>query len=138
VSEEAKHPPEFGLGLEPLPTTMALVPYAVRVNASLVRRGFWPKIRRVAAQAPFAEDAVALWFCALDRETPASTKALLLAALAWFVLPKGLKPRRLPIPGLLIADEAAMIAAALALARRAIQPRHREQAKAVLARMARS
>jgi uncharacterized membrane protein YkvA (DUF1232 family) len=144
VSEEAKHSPDLGLrpdlgmGLEPLPASAALVPYAVRVNASLVRRGFWPKIRRIAARAPFAEDAVALWFCALDKETPASTKALLLAALAWFVVPKPFRPRRLPIPGLQIADEAAVIAAALALARRAVQPRHREQARAVLARMARS
>ncbi len=127
MSEKAKHSP-----------SSALVPYAVRVNASLVRRGFWPKIRRVAARVPFAEDAVALWFCALDRETPASTKALLLAALAWFVMPKPFRPRRLPIPGLLVADEAAVIAAALALARRAIQPLHRERARAVLARMARS
>ncbi len=138
MSEEAKHPPERELGLEPLPTSMALVPYAVRVNASLVSKRLWPKIRRLAAQAPFAEDAVALWYCAIDRETPASTKAMLLAALAWFVLPRRLRPRRLPIPGLVLADEAAVVAAALALARRAIQPRHREQAKAVLARMARS
>ncbi len=138
MSEEAKHPPDLGLGLEPLPSSMALVPYAVRVNASLVRRGFWPKIRRVAASVPFAEDAVALWFCALDRKTPDSTKALLLAALAWFVVPKPLRPKRLPIPGLQMADDAAVIAAALALARRAVQPRHREQARAVLVRMARS
>jgi uncharacterized membrane protein YkvA (DUF1232 family) len=134
VSEEAKHP----MGLDPLPASAALVPYAVRVNASLVRRGFWPKIRRVAARIPFAEDAVALWFCSLDRETPAATKALLFGALAWFVLPKPFRPRRLPIPGLMIADEAAVIAAALALARRSIQPRHREAARDVLSRMERS
>jgi uncharacterized membrane protein YkvA (DUF1232 family) len=134
VSEEAKHP----LGLEPLPASMALVPYAVRVNASLVSRGFWPKIRRVAARVPFAEDAVALWFCALDRETPAATKALLFGALAWFVVPKPFRPKRLPIPGLMLADEAAVIAAAIALAKRSIQPRHREAARDILARMARS
>src|ERR1700761_4968764 len=116
--------------LEPLPASMAVVPYAVRVNASLVRRGFWPKIRRVAASIPFAEDAVALWFCALDKETPASTKALLFGALAWFVMPKPFRPRKLPIPGLMVADEAAVIAAAIALAKRSIQPRHRDAAKA--------
>ena len=133
MSEEANHT----LGLEPLPASVALVPYAVRVNASLVRRGFWPKIRRVAANVPFAEDAVALWFCTLDRETPAATKAILFAALAWFVAPKPFRIRKLPIPipGLNLADEAAVIAAALALARRSIQPRHREQAKATLWRM---
>ncbi len=133
MSEEAK----LSAGLEPLPASMALVPYAVRVNASLVRRGFWPKIRRVAASVPFAEDAVALWFCTLDKETPASTKAILFAALAWFVAPKPFRIRKLPIPipGLNLADDAAVIAAALALAKRAIQPRHREAAKATLWRM---
>lgn len=136
VSEEAEYPPD--LGLEPLPASAALVPHTVRLNAALVRRGLWPKIRRMAARAPFAEDAVALWYCALDGETPTSTKVLLLAALAWFVVPRPLRPRRLPIPGLLVADEAAVIAAAVALARRAIRPAHREQARAVLARMARS
>lgn len=113
----------------------ALVPYAVRVNATLVKRGLWPKIRQVAAHIPFAEDALALWFCALDRDTPAATKALLLAALAFFVMPKPLRPRRVPLPGLVLADDAAVIAAALALARRAIQPRHRDLARRRLRRL---
>lgn len=133
MSEEAK----YTLGPEPLPASAALVPYAVRVNASLVRRGFWPKIRRVAASVPFAEDAVALWYCTLDKETPAATKAILFAALAWFVAPKPFRIRKLPIPipGLDLADEAAVIAAALALARRSILPRHREAARTTLWRM---
>ncbi len=111
------------------------MPYAVRVNASVVKRGFWPKIRQVAAVMPFAEDAVALFYCALDRDTPASTKALLVAALAFFVVPRPLRPRRIPIPGLLLADDAAVIAAALALARRSITPRHRELARRRLERL---
>jgi uncharacterized membrane protein YkvA (DUF1232 family) len=131
MGEEAKQT----YGLEPLPASAALVPYAVRVNASLVRRGFWPKIRRVAASVPFAEDAVSLWFCALDKETPASTKAILLGALAFFVVPKPFRPKKLPIPGLMVMDEAAVIAAAVALARRSILPRHREAATRVLNRM---
>jgi len=134
VSEEAKHP----FGVEPLPASTALVPYAVRVNASLVRRGFWPKIRRVAAHIPFAEDAVALWFCTLDRETPATTKAILFAALAWFVMPKPFRPRKVPVPGVNLADEAAVIAAAISFAQRSIRPIHREKAKAILSRLARS
>ena len=133
MSEEAKS----SFGTAPLPASLAVVPYAVRVNASLVQRGFWPKIRRVAAGVPFAEDAVALWFCTLDKETPAATKAILFAALAWFVAPKPFRLRKLPIPipGLNLADDAAVIAAALALARRSIQPRHRQQAQATLYRM---
>ena len=51
---------------------------------------------------------------------PASTKAILLAALAFFVIPKPFRPkRRLPIPGLIMADDAAVIAAAIAFANRA-------------------
>ncbi len=131
MNEEAE--PAYGSG--GLPASRAVVPYAVRVNATLVRKGFWPKIRRVAAQVPFAEDAVALFYCARDRETPAATKALLVGALAYFVIPKPFRPRRLPIPGLTFADDAAVIAAALALANRAIQPRHRELARRALNRM---
>jgi uncharacterized membrane protein YkvA (DUF1232 family) len=71
----------------------------------------------------------------LDRETPAATKALLFGALAFFVIPKPFRPRRLPIPGLLLADDAAVIAAAIAFANRAIQPRHRELARRTLNRM---
>ena len=132
MNEEAE--PAFETG--PLPASRAVVPYAVRVNASLVRKGFWPKIRKVAAHIPFAEDAVALWYCAIDRETSASTKAILLAALAFFVIPKPFRPRRLPIPGLIMADDAAVIAAAIAFANRAVQPRHRELARRTLNRMA--
>jgi len=130
VNEEA-NPAYDGMSL---PASRAVVPYAVRVNASLVKRGFWPKIRRVAAQIPFAEDAVALWYCSLDRETPATTKALLVAALAYFVIPKPFRPRRIPLPGFVLADDAAIIAAAVALAHRAVQPRHRELARRTLAR----
>ena len=112
----------------PLDPSRALVPHAVRVNATLVRRGFWPKLRKVVRHIPFAEDAVALYFCALDRETPAATKAMLLAALAYFVLPMDFIPDF--IPGLGFSDDAAVIAAALGLARRSIKPEHREAARA--------
>ena len=132
MNEEAE--PAFETGR--LPASRAVVLHAVRVNASVVRKGFWPKIRKVAAHIPFAEDAAALWFCAIDKDTPASTKAILLAALAFFVIPKPFRPKRLPIPGLIMADDAAVIAAAIAFANRAVQPRHRELARRTLNRMA--
>lgn len=114
----------------PLHPSRALVPHVVRVNASLVRTGFWPKLRRLARHIPFAEDAVALFYCALDVETPVRTKAMLLAALAYFVLPVDFIPDWLP--GLGYTDDAAVIAAAVALAGGAIRPRHREAARARL------
>ncbi len=118
-----------------LPASTALVPYAVRVNASVVKRGFWPKIRRVASIMPFAEDAVALFYCAVDKETPTATKVILGAALAFFVLPRPFRPKRIPIPGLTLADDAAVIAAAVAFAQRSITPRHRELARRRLERL---
>jgi uncharacterized membrane protein YkvA (DUF1232 family) len=131
VNEEAE--PVFETGN--LPASRSVVLHAVHVNASVVSKGFWPKIRRVAAHIPFAEDAVALWYCAIDKETSTSTKAILIAALAFFVIPKPFRPRRLPIPGLMLADDAAVIAAAIAFANRSIQPRHRELARRTLNRM---
>jgi uncharacterized membrane protein YkvA (DUF1232 family) len=112
----------------------ALVPAVQRVNARVVRRGFWPKIRKLARRLPFAVDAVALWFCARDPGTPTATKAMLMAALAYFVLPTDMVPDW--FVGLGYTDDAAVIAAAIALAGRAIQPKHRDAARALLDRLA--
>ena len=118
----------------PLEPSRALAPYAVKVNASLVRRRFWPKLRRVVRHIPFAEDVVALWFVATDRRTPATTKGMLFAALAYFVLPTDAIPDILPAIG--FTDDAAVIAMALTLARSAIKPEHREAARAQIERLA--
>ena len=54
---------------------------------SALRRSFWRKFRRVAARVPFAEDLLAAYYCAFDRNTPLQVKATLVAAIAYFVLP---------------------------------------------------
>ena len=118
----------------PLDRSRALTPAVVRVNAQVVRRGFWPKVRRLASRLPFVDDAVALWFAARDRETPRSTKALILAALAYFVVPSDMLPDW--FAGLGFTDDAAVIAAAMGLVGRAIRPAHREAARALLDRLA--
>ena len=118
----------------PLDPSRALQPHVVQVNATLVRRGFWPKLRRAARHIPFAEDAVALFYAALDRDTPTAAKATVLAALAYFVTPVDFIPDILPALG--FTDDAAVIAAALAVARRSIKPQHREAARARLDRLA--
>ena len=58
-------------------------PDAERVarDEDTVRRGFWRKARRFAARVPFAEDLLAAYYCAFDRETPMQVKAALLGAL---------------------------------------------------------
>jgi uncharacterized membrane protein YkvA (DUF1232 family) len=98
-----------------------------------VRRGFWRKLRRLAAQLPFAEDLIAAHYCALDRQTPFKVKAVLIGALAYFVLPTDVIPDVLPVIG--YTDDAAVLAAAVKLVASHITPEHREAAQRMLARM---
>ena len=118
----------------PLDRSRALSPHVVRDNTEVVQRGFWPKVRRFAGRIPFAGDAVAMWFAARDRDTPATSKALIMAALAYFVVPTDVLPDI--FAGIGFTDDAAVIAAALALVRRTIKPGHREAARAFLDRFA--
>ena len=112
----------------------ALVPAVVKTNTRVVDRGFWPKIRRLARKLPFAQDVVALWFCARDPQTPVATKAMLMAAIAYFVLPTDFVPDW--FVGIGFTDDAAVIAAAIALAGRAIRDSHRAAAREALDRFA--
>jgi uncharacterized membrane protein YkvA (DUF1232 family) len=118
-----------------LDPSRAMVPAVARVNERRVARGFWPKIRRTAAKIPFAGDALAVWFCAKDPETPAQAKALMMAGLAYFVLPVDAIPDVLA--GIGFTDDAAVFAAMLAIVGRHLKPRHKQDARQVLDRMAR-
>jgi uncharacterized membrane protein YkvA (DUF1232 family) len=97
-----------------------------------VRRGFWRKARRFAARVPFAEDLLAAYYCAFDRDTPMQVKAALLGALAYFVLPLDVMPDVMPMLG--FADDAAVLATAVRLVASHLRPAHREAAKRALAR----
>jgi|SRR5690242_1496145 uncharacterized membrane protein YkvA (DUF1232 family) len=88
---------------------------------------FWRKARSVAASIPFAEDLLAAYYCAFDRETPGSVKAALVGALAYFVLPFDAIPDIVPILG--FTDDAAMLAAAIKLVADHIRPEHRDAAR---------
>lgn len=118
-----------------IPRGRALTPAVIRVNEQRVARGFWPKLRKVARHIPFASEAVALYYCAVDPQTPATAKALMMAALAYFVLPTDVIPDF--IPGIGYTDDAAVFAAALALVGRHLKPEHKDAAKAFLERLAR-
>jgi uncharacterized membrane protein YkvA (DUF1232 family) len=119
----------------PLPREVSLVPTSVKVNERRVARGFLPKLRKVAARIPFAADAVSVWFCARDPETPMPAKALMMAALAYFVLPTDAIPD--VIAGIGFTDDAAVLAAVLATLGRTLKPRHKDAAKALLSKLAR-
>lgn len=98
-------------------------------------RRFWAKLKRVMARIPFAEDLVASWYCALDRDTPTGVRAILFGAIAYFILPADAVPDL--FAGLGFTDDAAVLAAAIAAVSRHLQPKHRVRARASLERMAR-
>ena len=92
---------------------------------SRVRREFWPKFRRFAARLPFAEDLVAAYFCAFDRNTPRHVRVALIGALAYFVLPFDFIPDMLPLIG--FTDDAAVLATAVRLVSAPGQRRRRAE-----------
>ena len=97
-----------------------------------VRKSFWIKLKRVAAKLPFAEDLLAAYYCAFDRETPRHVQAALLGAIAYFVLPFDFVPDMLPVLG--FTDDAAVLATAIRMVSSHIRPEHREAAHAALTR----
>jgi uncharacterized membrane protein YkvA (DUF1232 family) len=103
---------------------------AMDSDETIVRRGFWDKVRRTLGRVPFLDDAVAAYFCTLDRETPTRVRAILLGALAYFVLPSDVIPDILP--GLGFTDDAAVLIAAFSAVGPHIKPRHREAAARAL------
>jgi uncharacterized membrane protein YkvA (DUF1232 family) len=136
MSADAKPSPDVNPGFKPddvLDPKKALVPATVKVNEQRVSRGFWPKIRKVAAKVPFAADALSLWWCARDPTTPAAAKGMMFAALAYFVLPTDAIPDVLPAIG--FTDDAAVIAALIAIVGKNLKPRHKDEAKTFLAKL---
>jgi uncharacterized membrane protein YkvA (DUF1232 family) len=97
-----------------------------------VRREFWPKFRRFAAELPFAEELLAAYFCAFDRDTPRRVQVILISALAYFVLPFDFIPDMLPVIG--FTDDAAVLATAVRMVTAHIGPEHRDAARRVLTR----
>ena len=111
----------------------ALVPSVMKLNEQRVEVGFWPKIRRVAARVPFAKEALSVWYCAKDEETPLAAKGMMFAALAYFVLPLDAIPDF--IAGLGYTDDAAVFAALLAVLGKNLKPKHREAARRDIERL---
>jgi uncharacterized membrane protein YkvA (DUF1232 family) len=95
-----------------------------------VRRDFWAKLKRFAGMVPFVEDLVAAYYCALDPATPMRVRGMLLAAIAYFILPFDFIPDM--ILGLGFADDAALLTAVIGLVAANITPTHRAAAARAL------
>jgi len=109
---------------------------SITQNEQAVRRGFWPKLASVMSRVPFAEELVAAYYCAFDRVTPVRAKAVLLGALAYFILPLDAIPD--VILGLGFTDDLTVIATAIAMIRAHMRPEHYDQARETLERMRRN
>ena len=95
---------------------------------------FWRKVRRVLVRIPFAEDLLAAYFCAIDRNTPTYVRGILLGAVAYFVMPADMIPDLLGPLG--FGDDASVIAAALTAVGSHLRPEHRAQARDRLDKLA--
>ena len=99
-------------------------------RAKRVRSRFWTTLRKAARAVPFSEDLVAAYYCALDPATPHRVRGILLAALAYFVLPFDTVPDILA--GIGFADDVTILFAAISAVGAHIAPRHREAAREAL------
>lgn len=106
------------------------LPATIARNERIVDAGFWKKLLKVAGKIPFAEDAAAAYFCAVDPQTPSKVKAVLLAALAYFVTPIDVIPDF--VAGFGFTDDAAVLALALSLVAGNVKDIHRKRAHTAL------
>jgi len=102
----------------------------MQADKRLVMREFGQKLKSSMGKIPFADDVTAAFYCAMDGKTPASVKAILFGALAYFIMPADVVPDF--IVGLGFTDDASVIAAAIAAVRAHINDTHREKARAFL------
>jgi uncharacterized membrane protein YkvA (DUF1232 family) len=108
----------------------AALPAVLARNERTVREGFWRKVRRLAGRVPFTSDLVAAYYCAMDPATPFRARAILLGAVAYFVMPIDVVPDAIAVLG--FTDDATVLATAIAVAGAHILPKHRDDARRAL------
>lgn len=109
-----------------------IVPDPIRVqeDEAFVRQRFWRKLRANLHRIPFLEDLLAAFYCAFDPATPLKAKAMMLAALVYFIMPADAIPDWLLVAG--FTDDAAVLAAAIQAVRLNLTPAHRDRARQAL------
>ncbi|MEQ9437178.1 YkvA family protein [Hyphomonas sp.] len=105
------------------------LPKSIERNERLAR-GVIPKLMRVIGRVPFADDLVAAWYAARDPLTPMKAKAVLFAAVAYFVMPVDALPDI--VVGLGFTDDATVLATALGVVGMYVKERHRRMARRLL------
>jgi uncharacterized membrane protein YkvA (DUF1232 family) len=108
----------------------ASLPMAIERNRRTTRRRFLPKLLKVAGRIPFADDLAAAYYAAIDAQTPKRVKGVLLAALAYFVIPADMLPDF--IIGFGFTDDATVLATALGIVGGHVEERHKRAARRLL------
>lgn len=109
------------------------LPAVVSKNDDTVKDGFWKKFNRVARLIPFAQELLSAYYCAIDPATPVRVRAILLAALAYFIVPIDLIPDF--IIGLGFSDDATVLTTAIGIIAGHITDAHKAQAKTSLSQL---
>ena len=92
-----------------------------------VKSGFWEKMRKNAGRIPFSEDVVTAYYCAMDPKTPTRMRGLLLAALAYFIMPIDTIPDFLA--GLGLTDDLSVLTVAITTIQMHVRDEHRVAAR---------
>lgn len=95
-----------------------------------LKEKFWVKLRETANRVPFIEDVAAAYYCALDPQTPNKVRGILLAALAYFILPLDAIPDFLV--GFGLTDDLTVLTVAFTAISGNIKDSHRIAAKKAL------
>ena len=90
---------------------------------------FWEKIQNCAGSAgtDVVGKALTLYYCLIDQDTPAWSKAVIIGALGYFVVPLDAIPDLIPVIG--YADDLGGLASALAMVAMHLKPEHEAKAK---------
>ncbi|MEX0809398.1 MAG: YkvA family protein [Dongiaceae bacterium] len=102
-------------------------PVKLARDETRVERGFWRKVRKYAARVPFLDQLIAAYYTAVDPKTPLQAKAVLMGALAYFVLPVDMLPDFILSLG--FTDDAAVLYAAVKSVTAHIKDEHRARAR---------
>ena len=96
-------------------------------NERIVTDGFVDKARKTIGRIPFSDEAAAAYFCATDRQTPNRVRVILMAALAYFVVPVDMVPDFIAMLG--FTDDAAVFWAAWRSVSGHVTDTHRARAR---------
>lgn len=106
------------------------LPARIVRHARIVEHDLWPRLLKLAGRVPFAEDLAAAYFCVIDPATPGRVRGIVLAALAWFVLPGSIMPEFLMVVG--FTDELAVTLLVVRMIKKHLKESHYVRARAAL------